>query len=342
MASTFSPSLKIELIGNGDQSGTWGTTTNNNLGTLIEQAITGVLQIPMTNIDYTLSTLNGISDEARNAVIVLSGTNSAVRNIIAPAVPKTYIISNNTTGGYAVNIKTAASAGVSIDNGVTMIVYCNGTQFFPVTKNYAVTNTANTAVIRDGSGNFAANVITANTVTQAAGDNSTKLASTAYVNAAATAAIQLLHPVGSIYTSTVATNPNTLFGFGTWVAFGAGRVLIGNGGGFAAGATGGSYDSVIVDHSHNYSGNTGGQSNDHQHDSAWGEAFGAPFGVSSRYPSQGSNKTDYDNYGFLTSGVTANHTHAFSGTTNGANGGQSGTNANLQPYVVVYMWNRTA
>lgn len=340
MASTFSPSLKIELIGNGDQSGTWGTTTNNNLGTLIEQAIAGVQQIPMTNIDYTLSNLNGISDEARNAVLVLNGTNSAVRNIIAPAVPKTYIISNNTSGGYAVNIKTAASAGVSIDNGVTMIVYCDGTQFFPVTKNYTSNNTANTAVIRDGSGNFAANVITANTVTQAAGDNSTKLASTAYVNAAATTAIQLLHPVGSIYTSTVATNPATLFGFGTWVAFGAGRVLIGNGGGFAAGATGGSVDATLVTHSHTYSGTTGGQSNDHQHDSGWGEAYTGPFGNSGRTNSQGSARTDNDNNGYLTSGVTANHTHGFSGTTTTV--GSSASNANLQPYIVVYMWNRTA
>jgi hypothetical protein len=347
MASTFSPSLKIELIGNGDQSGTWGTTTNNNLGTLIEQAITGVLQIPMTNIDYTLSTLNGISDEARNAVIVLSGTNSAVRNIIAPAVPKTYIISNNTSGGFAVNIKTAASAGVSIANGVTMIVFCNGTQFFPATKNYASTNTADTAVIRDGSGNFAANVITANTVTQAAGDNSTKLASTAYVNAAATTAIQLLHPVGSIYTSTVATNPATLFGFGTWVAFGAGRVMIGDGGGFVAGGTGGSANSVIVDHSHNYSGTTStttALTGSATYISETWAGYGVASGIFSKVGgfNAGLTPDDPDTSATGQLNINANHNHSFSGTTAGANGGQSGTNANLQPYIVVYMWNRTA
>jgi len=105
MASTFSPSLKIELIGNGDQTGTWGNTTNNNLGTLIEQAIAGVQQIVMTNIDYTLSNLNGISDEARNAVIVLSGTNSAIRNIIAPTAKKTSIIKHSTTGAFAITVK---------------------------------------------------------------------------------------------------------------------------------------------------------------------------------------------------------------------------------------------
>jgi hypothetical protein len=75
MASSYSPSLKLELIGNGDQSGTWGTTTNNNLGTLLEQAITGVQSITMSNADYTLTNYNGTSDEARNAVLVVGGTN---------------------------------------------------------------------------------------------------------------------------------------------------------------------------------------------------------------------------------------------------------------------------
>ena len=68
MASTYSTSLKLELIGNGEQSGTWGTTTNNNFGTLVEQAITGVQSITMSDAPYTLTNYNGISDEARNAV----------------------------------------------------------------------------------------------------------------------------------------------------------------------------------------------------------------------------------------------------------------------------------
>ena len=79
MASSYSTSLKLELIGNGDQSGVWGNTTNNNLGVLIEQAITGVQTITMADSNYTLSNLNGSIDEARNAVLVITGTNSAVR-----------------------------------------------------------------------------------------------------------------------------------------------------------------------------------------------------------------------------------------------------------------------
>ena len=66
MASTYSTSLQIQLIGNGEQSGVWGTTTNTNWN-LIEQAVAGVLTINMANADYTLSNLNGVSDEARGA-----------------------------------------------------------------------------------------------------------------------------------------------------------------------------------------------------------------------------------------------------------------------------------
>ena len=71
MPSTYSPSLRIELPGSGEQSGVWGTTTNNNLGTLLEQSIAGVQAITMTDANYTLSNYNGVSDEARKAVRTL-------------------------------------------------------------------------------------------------------------------------------------------------------------------------------------------------------------------------------------------------------------------------------
>ena len=162
MASTYSTSLKLELIGNGDQSGTWGTTTNTNLGTLLEQAITGVQTITMANANVTLTSLNGTSDQARNAVLVVGGTNSAIRSIIAPAVNKIYVIRNNTAGGFAIIIKTSSSTGVSIANGTTAFVYCDGTEFYLAVPSYASTNTPNTLVYRDGTGSFAAATITAN------------------------------------------------------------------------------------------------------------------------------------------------------------------------------------
>jgi microcystin-dependent protein len=133
MASTFSPTLRLELIGDGDQSGIWGQTTNTNLGTLLEQSITGVVSITMVDANYTLTNFNGVSDEARNQVIVATGTNAAVRDIIAPLVEKTYTIQNSTTGGFGVRIIGATGTGVTIPNGNTLQVYCNGTNFLPST-----------------------------------------------------------------------------------------------------------------------------------------------------------------------------------------------------------------
>lgn len=130
MASTYSPTLRIELIGNGDQSGTWGDTTNINLGTLIEAAITGVQPITMSDANYTLTAFNGLPDEARNAVLVVTGTNTAIRSIIAPAVEKTYVVKNGTTGGYGVTIRTSSGTGITIPASATQIVYCDGTEFY--------------------------------------------------------------------------------------------------------------------------------------------------------------------------------------------------------------------
>jgi hypothetical protein len=130
MASTYSTSLKLTLIGDGDQAGIWGQTTNTNLGTLLEQAITGVVSINMADANYTLTNFNGVTDEARNAVIVATGTNNAVRDLIPPVVEKLYTVVNNTTGGYDIRVIGVSGTGVNIPNGVTALVYCNGTNFY--------------------------------------------------------------------------------------------------------------------------------------------------------------------------------------------------------------------
>ena len=112
MASTYSTSLKLELIGQGEQSGTWGVTTNNNFGSLVEQAIAGVQSISMSNATYTLTNYDGAVDESRNAVLVFSGTNLAPQNVIAPAVEKIYTLRN--ISGANVTIKTSGGNGVSL------------------------------------------------------------------------------------------------------------------------------------------------------------------------------------------------------------------------------------
>ena len=127
MASTYSPSLKLELIGNGDQSGTWGATTNNNLGILLEQAVTGVQTITMNNYDYILTNYNGVSDEARNAVLVVSGVNSAIRQVVIPTgQAKLYVVKNLTSGGYAITFGAVTGSLVTVPNGTTAQVYYDG------------------------------------------------------------------------------------------------------------------------------------------------------------------------------------------------------------------------
>lgn len=138
--ATYSQSLKLTLLANGEGAGTWGQTTNTNLGTLLEQAITGVQSIVMTDANYTLSNLNGASDEARNSVLVVTGTNAAVRDIIAPLVNKQYLVVNNTTGGYDIRIRGSSGYIVTIPNGSSVFVYCDGTDFYSAQQNYTTGN----------------------------------------------------------------------------------------------------------------------------------------------------------------------------------------------------------
>ena len=133
MASTYSTNLKIELIGTGEQSGTWGATTNTNLGSLIEEAIAGyVTQAVTDGADTVLTIPNGASSNGRNYVIELTGTLSAARTVEVPAVDKPYIFFNNTTGGFAVTVKVSGQTGVAIANGKKAIVYANSTDVIEV------------------------------------------------------------------------------------------------------------------------------------------------------------------------------------------------------------------
>jgi len=126
MASTYSTNLALELIGTGDQSGTWGTTTNTNLGTLIEQAISGVVTQAITDgADTTITIPNGATGVARNMYIEMTGALTAARNLIVPANKKLYFIFNNTTGGYAVTVKVSGQTGVSVPNGKKIVLVMN-------------------------------------------------------------------------------------------------------------------------------------------------------------------------------------------------------------------------
>jgi hypothetical protein len=238
MASTFSPSLKLELIGDGDQSGIWGQTTNNNLGTLLEQAIAGVVSFDMLDGNYTLTNFNGVSDEARNMVLVATGANSAVRDIIPPLVEKVYIVKNSTTGGYGVRVIGSSGTGVTVFSGATVIVYCDGTNFYAVNNesvgNFTVngtldvtgTTTLNAALIYGGvtlsnavtgTGNMVLSASptftgTPISTTAANGTNTTQIATTAFVNAAVTTGLGTLGTMSTQNANAVTITGGTLNG----------------------------------------------------------------------------------------------------------------------------------
>jgi hypothetical protein len=128
MASTFSD-LKIELIGTGEQAGTWGNTTNTNLGTALQEAITGSADVAFSSADVTLTLTNSNGAQVgRNLRLNLTGTSSGALNLILGAemqVEKLYLINN--TLADAVTVKNTTGTGIAVPAGKTMFVFNNGT-----------------------------------------------------------------------------------------------------------------------------------------------------------------------------------------------------------------------
>jgi len=127
--STFTTSgLYIELIGTGEQNGLWGGTTNNNFQYVFEQAIVGRVSVAFSDADVTLTAVAASTNQTfRNLYLNCTGTNTASRNLIVPTINKTYVVENNTTGGFAIVVKTSAGTGITIPNGYKASVYADGT-----------------------------------------------------------------------------------------------------------------------------------------------------------------------------------------------------------------------
>jgi hypothetical protein len=133
MASTYSQ-YKIQLMGTGDESGNWGNITNSNFGSDtpgtyqgFEQAIGGRADVTMSGTTTLSLTDSNAAQDARALYLNLSGTLSGAADLVVPALQKSYLVKNGTTGGYAVTIKVTGQTGVSIPNGKTVWVYNNGT-----------------------------------------------------------------------------------------------------------------------------------------------------------------------------------------------------------------------
>jgi len=355
------------------------------------------------------------------------GSNSGVYQIIVPygtggagTGSKMYLVYNNTTGGYAITIGYSGGSTVSIPNGYIATVFGDGTNFFSANTtsagafnvngtltasgiadvgNLSVSGTAtfsgSTTALTQSPGDNSTKVATtafvtaatsglgtmaqqnANNVaitggtingvtgtnsgmtvgtatnatnatnvtgtigsavtatTQTSTDSSTKVATTAFVQSAATAAAQAAYPVGSIYmNASNSTTPATLLGFGSWSALGAGQMLLGagtnSGNTFTAGSSGGNYAPQLLSHTHSatFTGNALGA---HSHTLSYGPNGGGGLGGGDLNSTAGPTST---------SSVSAGTPSGSVSVANASSGDQ--TLGNLPPYLVVYMWVRTA
>jgi hypothetical protein len=180
MPSTYNNALRIEEIANGEQSGTWGTTTNKNLGQLIVQAVTGTTALNVTAGNITLTALDGIVDEARSAVLAVTGTPGVTRILTIPNVTKLYTVNNATAN--IVQVKTASGTAFDCPALSQSYIVCDGAN---VVTGRSITDGANT--ITASAAPFNSPTFTGVPIapTAAPGTNTTQLATTAFVTAAA-------------------------------------------------------------------------------------------------------------------------------------------------------------
>ena len=367
MSSTYSTSLRAELIGSGDQAGAWGSTTNGNLSNIFDVAIAGYQTVSVTSASQALTYLNGPTTTAAlnqsiYAMLRFTTTTGAAFNVYAPPVSKQYIVYNNS--GYSMVIynstvignTTAAGTGVTVTNGSKVMVWSDGTNFSEL---QAANLTGTLAVANGGTG---ATSFTSGALLKGAGTSAVTTASAADIAGqigtlpianggtgvtTITALGNLFYPVGSIYTNAaVSTNPATLLGFGTWTAFGTGRVLVGVDAGDAAfdtlGETGGSKNAITVSHTHTAT-FTGTALATHNHTiTATTSGSDSPQG-SLNYPVYNGTSGEGGGTGTpLSPTLSSVSAGTPAGSVTVDSTGSSGTNANLQPYITVYMWQRTA
>ncbi len=132
MASTYSD-LKIELITTGEQSGVWGTTTNTNLGTALEEAITGSADVTFSSGNVTLTlTDSNATQVGRHLRLNLGGTTGGARDLVLPAIQKLYLINNGTAD--TITCKNASGTTVAVPAATSTFIYNTSTNVVDATS----------------------------------------------------------------------------------------------------------------------------------------------------------------------------------------------------------------
>jgi len=240
MASTYSSDLRIELIANGEQSGTWGSTTNNNLGTLIESAISGRAVVTVTSDKQALTAIDGAADQARCAAIEVVNGYGANCAIYAPPVTKLYVVENTSllynltvyanTGPLPPNSVTAAGDGVVVPPGKTVLIRCNTVDMIDCVSHLG-SLTLNTALPAPSGGTGFSSYNIGDLLYASSNVALAKLASTNTGNVLITNGVNTAPSWGkaNLTTAVTGTLPVTNGGTGLATAPSANAVLIGNG-----------------------------------------------------------------------------------------------------------------
>jgi hypothetical protein len=343
MASTFSD-LKIELIGTGEQVGTWGSTTNVNLGTAIEEAIVGSANVSFSSSDVTLTLTNSNgSQSARHVRLNLTGTSGGARNLILGSgcqIDKPYIINNGLAD--TVTVKNTTGTGIAVPAGKTMWVFNNGTNVVEA-MNHATTFTAGSMSLSTAlpvaSGGTGATTLTANNVllgngtsavqVVAPGSSGNLLTSNGTTWTSAAPPTSFVAGMIMMWSGTIATIPSG------WVLCNGSsgtpdlrdRFIIGASQDDAGAAktnvtgsltqSGGSKDAIVVSHTHTATVTDPGHvhTNNSGYFSGGAAAAGGDIGSNRWMANSGSVNSN-------TTGISVSNS-----TT-----GSSGTNANLPPY----------
>ena len=346
MPSTYSPDLRIELIANGEKTGTWGTITNDNLGVIIEDAISGLASVSVLSANQALTAQNGAVDQARCAAISLTTTTTANFAVYVPPVTKLYVVINTTA--YVATVycstvlgnTTAAGTGVAIPAGKSVLLRADGTNIteqlnhivnnmsfggnlavtgdVTVTGNATVTGTTtlNDDLILGGSPGTSGQVV----ISQGAGSSPIWGTPTTFV----TGMIMM-------WSGTIATIPSgwllcngsngtpdlrDKFIVGASVDSGGQSVTTITGGNTK---TGGSKDAIVVSHTHTATATDSG----HTH-----SIYSRPLGGAATTPIYLMGDVNAGSGGNFASTNTGNANISVSV----ASTGSSGTNANLVPY----------
>jgi len=350
MPSSYNNNLRLEIIATGEQSGTWGETTNTNLGTLIVDAITGKTSITSSSSPYTLSALNGTADQSRAAALELNCT-GANFIVIVPTVTKLYVVENvNATD--SVQVKTASGSGITVPPLKTVLLRCDGTNVVEQLDYIAGSFEVNGATTFSGASTFGSTV-TLDADPTLALQAATKQYVDSTVASGVPTGVLTMWPTGTAPTGWLLCNGaavsrttyaalfaaiGTTFGAGdTTTTFNLpdyrDRMPIGaNTIAASVGATGGSANATLVSHSHSTSdpgsfitGSFGIDAGGSAGILSGGSGAFTVINLTTKFVQEGGTSTN--RFGRGLSMTAGSHTHTISTE------GSSATNANMPPYL---------